>query len=424
METQRSDRQSQEVTEGDIEVSASMSSIGVEDGHIQAKEHSSKKPVSTLKEENDKLRTYLGLVKMCNNSAINKIKCAISETMDAIHHSNETPIDGNVVLKQLEVISNEINNMQSMHSQLEEGIEAFQVIDNPLSALRTALVGASEDSNDHNREATLFLGRPSMEVARKPTGLKRPVTSSKNINRFKKATKESPIETNLLNRINPKAWFKGLNTYDNSLQNVTSEDHEAVANIDMSSTGEDRENMSHMSDPSIPTQPYVIKTKVTKRPYISEEFKTSHLQRLEEAKRRREEMNKQLEREGKRRPKFRRSDDQMKDMSDMGKKPAKKRPIKKKVVGKVIKKKVQPQPISTTQSIVVPINQSTLDSLSASGQTIQIIASGGTQILCRNDGTFIPASNNTQWQTTTGQWATTAAPDVNLGQNQWNQYNQ
>lgn len=418
MDAQKEDHQTQEVTEVISESMSSISTMGAEEGLIHQKEHSSKKPVSTLKEENDKLRTYLGLVKMCNNSAINKIKCAISETMDAIQVSNETPINPNLIYKQLEVIQNEITNMQSMHSQLEEGIEAFQVIENS-TVIRTAF-SATEDGIDTNKEAAFGLPRQSIEVPRKPTGLKRTVSSSKSTNKMKRASKEAPIEVNLLSRINPKGIFKGITTYDSSqLKEMSSEEHEAVANIDMSSTTEDRENMSQISDPMVPTEPYVIKTKVTKRPYISEEFKTSHLQRLEEAKRRREEMNRQLEREGKRRPKFRRADDQMKDMSDMGKKSQKKRPIKKKVVGKVVKKKVQPQPIATAQSIVVPINQSTLDSLS--GQTIQIIASGGTQILCRNDGTFIPASNNNQWQTT-GQWAATTATDVNLAQNQWNQY--
>ena len=392
--------------------------VAIGEVSAQPKDHSYKKPFSTLKEENDKLRTYLGLVKMCNNSAINKIRSAINETMGAIHSANETPIEANVIIKQLEVIQNEIMNMQSMHTQLDEGIEAFQVIDNPI--LRT-----TDDATD-TRE-TMLLVTTRHEVPRKSTGIRKTITRAAQMRSksVKTNQREDPgIEAKLLSRVVDKQYLKGVTTFDdNSLTNIVpNEEREAVSNLDLSAA-EDRENLSHqVSEQTVKTQPYVLTTRITKKPYISEEFKSSHLQRLEEAKRRREEMNRQLEREGKRRPKpNKRSDEQIRDISDSGKKSPKKKAIKKKTIGKVTKKRVQSQPIATAQSIVVPISQSTLESLS--GQTIQIIASGGTQILCRNDGTFIPATNTTQWQTGNTQWTATTATDANsFTQNQWNQY--
>ena len=415
MDSSKERRKSLEMTEETTEVINSTEEVST-----QPKDHSTKKPFSTLKEENDKLRTYLGLVKMCNNSAINKIRSAINETIDAINGANETPIDANVILKQLEVIQSEVMNMQSMHTQLEEGIEAFQVIDNSVPTIRS-----SEDSHDINRvvdNSVVLLTTSRHEVPRKSTGLRR-TPSNRGTNKMKpKAAKDLAIETKLLNRIVDKQLYSGV-TFEHNPQNTegNSEEREAVSNIDMS-CGEDRENVSQeVSEQTMKSEPYVM-TRATKKPYISEEFKSSHLQRLEEAKRRREEMNRQLEREGKRRPKAKKSDELIiTQISDTGKKSPKKRPIKKKTIGKVVKKKAQSQPtMVTAQSIVVPISQSTLDSLS--GQTIQIIASGGTQILCRNDGTFIPATNSTQWQSGT-QWTTATTADANnFTQNQWNQY--
>jgi hypothetical protein len=376
---------------------------------LQQKDHSIKKTFSTLKEENDKLRTYLGLVKMCNYSAIAKIKSALNETNNTI---NSLDIDSNLIVKQLEIIQNEITNMQSMHSKLEEGIESFQVIETNTNCNQTNS-NTNEESNDQNRE-TVVLVTTRYEVPRKSTGIRKS-HSAKNANKSKsKAIKESSFNAKLLNRIVENKGPKAVpNVQPLQTTVVCSEQQEAVASIDNTSSCEERENVSDGNDVN-----ESVRVKTTKRPYISEEFKTSHFQRLVEAKKRREEMNKQLEREGKRKPKIKRSEDQLKEVGDSPKKSPKKRQTKKKIVGKVTTRKtIKSQPITTAQSIVVPINQSTLDSLS--GQTIQIIASGGTQILCRNDGTFIPASNNS-WQTANTQWTTTT--DNNYSQNQWSQY--
>jgi hypothetical protein len=377
---------------------------------VQQKDHSIKKTFSTLKEENDKLRTYLGLVKMCNYSAIAKIKSALNETNNAI---NSLDIDCNVIVKQLEIIESEITNMQSMHSKLEEGIESFQVIETNTNCNQINS-NTNEESNDQNRD-TVVLVTTRYEVPRKSTGIRKS-HSPRNQKSKSKATKESSFNAKLLNRI---VETKGPKPVPNAqpLQTtvVCNEQQEAVASIDNTSSCEEREN-ENVSEGNDVNE--LVRVKTTKRPYISEEFKTSHFQRLVEAKKRREEMNKQLEREGKRKPKIKRTEDQLKELGDSPKKSPKKRQTKKKIVGKVTTRKtIKSQPITTAQSIVVPINQSTLDSLS--GQTIQIIASGGTQILCRNDGTFIPASNNS-WQTANTQWTTTT--DNNYSQNQWSQY--
>lgn len=381
---------------------------------LQQKETTIRKTFSTLKEENDKLRTYLGLVKMCNYSAIAKIKSALNESIETINGSDT---DSSFIIKQLEIIQNEISNMQSMHSKLEEGIESFQVIEtnSTPNSSGTHSNANNELINEHNTDReTVVLVTTRYEVPRKSTGIRKS-HSGRNSNKLKaKASKDSSFNAKLLNRIvdnkNPKA-VPAVEHSQTTL--VCGEQQEAVASIDNTSSCEERENVLDANDVN-----ELVRVKITKRPYISEEFKSSHLQRLVEAKRRREQMNRQLEREGKRKPKVRKSgDDQVRDVGDMAKKSPKKRQTKKKIVGKVVKKKVQSQPIATAQSIVVPINQSTLDSLS--GQTIQIIASGGTQILCRNDGTFIPTSNNS-WQTTNTQWTT--ADTNNYTQNQWNQY--
>jgi len=379
---------------------------------LQQKDPSIRKNFSTLKEENDKLRTYLGLVKMCNYSAIAKIKSALNETINTI---NESDIESNMILRQLEIIQNEITNMQSMHSKLEEGIESFQVIET--NAGNNGNGSPNEESNDQNNRETVVVVTTRYDVPRKSTGIRKS-GSGKNSKNKSKSGKESSFNAKLLNRIAENKGSKPVPSLQH-LQTTTvcSEQQEAVASIDNTSSCEERENVSDPNEVSVSDVNVndFVRVKMTRRPYISEEFRSSHLQRLVEAKRRREEMNKQLEKEGKRKTKTKR-DDQVKEVG--GKKSPKKRQIKKKTVAKVTsKKKVQSQPMATPQSIVVPINQSTLDSLS--GQTIQIIASGGTQILCRNDGTFIPASNNS-WQTANTQWTT--ADTNNFPQNQWNQY--
>jgi hypothetical protein len=375
-----------------------------------------RKTFYTLKEENSKLRTYLGLVKMCNNSAINKIKTSIQETIESIHVAAEesSPIDSALIVKQLEVIQSEIQNMQSMHTQLEEGIsgEQFHIIDT------NDIIG---DHHRHHHKEPVIVMTTRHEVPRKATGVRKSKPRSSPAKA--KQNKEALISAKLLNRVVDNR-SRGVTVFVDHSQAIdivgSSEEREAVANIDNNSSADERENVAQAVVHQMAEQMII---KAPKRPYISEEFKTSHSQRLVEAKRRREEMNRQLEREGKRKPKSRRPEDTMRSVADFARKsPKKSRQIKKKTIGKVIKKKIQSQTIAGAQSIVVPLNQSTLDSLA--GQTIQIIASGGTQILCRNDGTFIPATNATQWQTSNTQWTTATGADAatNFSSNQWSQY--
>lgn len=312
-----------------------------------------------IKEENDKLRTYLGLVKMCNFSAVEKMKLALEKTIQMIN-CNDNSIDKTNIIKNLNVIQDEINNLEQMHSKLQEGIDCLQ--NKP----------TQEPNNSNNNNVQLtnnghYLLSDGYDVPRKSTGIKRQT------NKKQKFKKEN-LTTDLLNRIlsieekiankKPKPT-KRKSASKNIELNQSEEQLEEEHAINTIVKIDDRDDLANQTVKSNP-----------KKHYITQEFKTSHHQRVEEAKRRREELEKQMVIEEIKKAK------KNKDLRDQIVETKKK--TNKTQNSSVKKKKFNKQ---IDESVNLEIEN---EAHNLAGTTIQIIGGGKTQILYRADGTFVP----------------------------------